>query len=93
MHFAYAPRSGSAPNLTGKAAMVYFLAFAIFEAAWFIPFRIVFKTAHFNALCAYLSLIPILGPLACVWILASKPWPLKTKIFRVQTDSIRNSDA
>lgn len=63
--------------------MLYLLAFIAFEAAWFIPFRRVFRTAHFSAPYAYLSLIPILGPLACLWILASKPWPLKTQIVRV----------
>ena len=63
--------------------MLYLLAFVAFEAAWFIPFRTVFKAAHFSDLYAYISLIPMLGPLACIWMLASKPWPLKSKIVRV----------
>ncbi len=65
--------------------MVYLLAFVVFEAAWFIPFRTVFKNAHFSDPYAYVSLIPIIGPLACIWILASKPWPLRLKIVRVPT--------
>ncbi|MCY1352674.1 hypothetical protein D9M68_474070 [compost metagenome] len=60
--------------------MLYLLAFVAFEAAWFIPFHTVFRAAHFGARYSYLSLIPIVGPLACIWILASKPWPLRTKM-------------
>lgn len=62
--------------------MVYLLAFVVFEAVWFAPFRTVFKCARFSVLYAYVSLIPIIGPLACIWILASKPWPLKSKMVR-----------
>ncbi len=62
--------------------MLYLLAFVAFEAAWFVPFRIVFRSARFSTLYAYISLIPILGPLICIWILAARPWPLKSKVVR-----------
>ncbi|MDF3833126.1 hypothetical protein P3W85_09205 [Cupriavidus basilensis] len=61
---------------------LYLLGFLVFEAIWFFPFRKVFKSAHFEGFYAYLALIPLLGPLLCIWILASKPWPLKTKLVR-----------
>ncbi|WP_420995389.1 hypothetical protein ACKI2N_027850 [Cupriavidus sp. 30B13] len=60
----------------------YLLGFVAFEAIWFFPFRKVFRAAHFGAPYAYLSLIPLMGPLLCIWILAARPWPLKTKLVR-----------
>ena len=62
--------------------MLYLLAFVVFEAAWFVPFRIVFRSARFSTLYAYASLIPMIGPLLCIWILATRPWPIKTKLVR-----------
>ncbi|CAG2132480.1 hypothetical protein LMG26411_00625 [Cupriavidus numazuensis] len=62
---------------------VYLFGFLVFEALWFFPFRAIFREARFGSGYAYLALIPLLGPLACIWILASKPWPLKTKLVRI----------
>lgn len=61
---------------------LYLLGFLFFEALWFIPFRKVFKAAHFGPRYAYLALLPFIGPLLCIWILASRPWPLKSKLVR-----------
>ncbi|NUA30632.1 hypothetical protein [Cupriavidus basilensis] len=58
------------------------LGFLVFEALWFFPFRKVFRTARFKSGYEYLALIPIFGPLACVWILAFRPWPLKSRLVR-----------
>jgi hypothetical protein len=58
------------------------LAMMAFELAWFVPFRRVFRQAHFSPEYAYLSLVPILGPLLCIWILATRRWPLKAKLVK-----------
>lgn len=62
--------------------MLYLLAFVAFEAAWFIPFRIVFREARFSFAYPFIALIPIIGPLVCTWILALRPWPLKSRFVR-----------
>ena len=61
------------------------LALMVFELAWFVPFRRVFQQAHFSPAYAYLSLVPVVGPLLCIWILASKRWPLKAKLVKTYT--------
>ncbi|MGO4326533.1 hypothetical protein AB4Z48_19375 [Cupriavidus sp. 2TAF22] len=60
----------------------YLLGFLAFEAIWFLPLRKVFRAAHFSTTYAYLALIPLVGPLLCIWILAARPWPLKNKLVR-----------
>lgn len=60
----------------------YLLGFLLFEALWFLPFKKVFRAAHFNWPYAYLALLPLVGPLLCIWVLATRPWPLKTKLVR-----------
>ncbi|MGO4326311.1 hypothetical protein AB4Z48_12040 [Cupriavidus sp. 2TAF22] len=61
---------------------IYLLGFLAFEALWFFPFRKVFRTARFESGYEYLALIPLVGPLVCLWILAFRPWPLKTRLVR-----------
>lgn len=61
--------------------MVLF-SFLLIELAWFVPFRKVFSIAHFHPAYAFLSLLPLIGPLLCLWILAIKPWPLKRQLIR-----------
>lgn len=58
------------------------IAATVFELVWFVPFRKVFRHAHFSPGYAYLSLVPVLGPLLCIWILAAKRWPLKSKLIK-----------
>jgi hypothetical protein len=75
--------NASPGSCTGSATMTYYiLGFLLFEALWFLPFRKVFMAAHFSAHYAWLALIPLVGPLLCIWILAARPWPLKTKLVR-----------
>jgi len=62
--------------------LIYLIALMAFELAWFLPFRSVFRQAHFHPGYAYLSLVPILGPLACIWILSTKRWPLKNRLVK-----------
>lgn len=62
--------------------MTTLLGLLAFEVIWFLPFQKVFKIAHFSPSYAYLALIPFLGPFICIWILAAKPWPLKTRMVR-----------
>jgi len=62
---------------------IYLLGFLLFEALWFLPFRKIFRAAHFGKAYAYLALIPLMGPLLCIWILATRPWPLKSKLVRL----------
>lgn len=63
-------------------SIAFLLAFVVFELAWFLPFRSVFKQAHFQPGYALISLVPVFGPLICIWILASKRWPLKNKMVK-----------
>ncbi|KAF7962362.1 hypothetical protein AWV80_22585 [Cupriavidus sp. UYMU48A] len=63
--------------------MIYLLAFVAFEAAWFVPFLMVFRATRLSSAYAYISLVPIIGPLVCAWVLALRPWPLKGKLVRV----------
>lgn len=58
------------------------LALLIFEALWFVPFYKVFREARFSTAYAFLALIPIAGPLLCLWILFLFPWPLKNRLVR-----------
>lgn len=58
------------------------VAFLVFEALWFVPFYKVFQEARFSVGYALLALIPIVGPLICIWILYLCPWPLKKKLVR-----------
>ncbi|QQX89018.1 hypothetical protein JJQ59_25405 [Cupriavidus necator] len=56
--------------------LLYLLAFVAYEAEWFLSLG----TARFSTPYAHLSLVPILGPLTCIWILACKLWSLKSKM-------------
>lgn len=40
---------------------IYLLGFLFFEVLWFLPFRKVFRAAHFGKAYAYLALIPLMG--------------------------------
>ncbi|TDF66502.1 hypothetical protein E1J61_10000 [Cupriavidus sp. L7L] len=65
-----------------NSAPFILLGLVVFELLWFVPFQRVFRQAHFSSGYAYLSLVPLLGPLLCIWILASKRWPLKSKLVK-----------
>lgn len=62
--------------------LVYVLAALLFELAWFLPFRRIFQLAHFHPAYAFLALVPVVGPLACAWILSTRRWPLKSKLVK-----------
>ncbi|MCY0854383.1 MULTISPECIES: hypothetical protein [unclassified Cupriavidus] len=63
--------------------LINLLGFLLFEALWFFPFKRVFRAAHFHPAYAIIALIPIAGPLACIWLLAMRPWPLKDRLIRL----------
>jgi len=65
-----------------SSSVVYVLAALVFELAWFLPFRRIFRQAHFHPAFAFLSLIPMVGPLACAWLLSTLRWPLKSKLVK-----------
>ena len=58
-------------------------AFLLFGLVWFVPLYRIFRRAHFHAACALFAIIPLLGPLVCLWVLCIRPWPLKAKLVRV----------
>ena len=62
---------------------IYLPGFLLFELLWFFPYRKVFKAAHFSGHYAYLALLPVVGPMICIWILAYRPWPLKARLVRI----------
>lgn len=65
-----------------SGTLVYVLAAVLFELAWFLPFRRIFQLAHFHSGYACLALVPLVGPLACAWILSTQRWPLKSKLVK-----------
>jgi hypothetical protein len=51
-----------------------------FQLLWFIPLRRILARTQLPEAIAFIALFPVLGPLACAWILAIRPWPIRQRV-------------
>lgn len=58
------------------------LLFIVYEILWLVPYYYIFRKAKYHSAWALLSLVPVVGPLACAFILAFTTWPLRSKIVK-----------
>ena len=72
--------SAAAAGLLGVGLIVYFLVIAVMIAVFIWIYWRIFQKAGYNGALALLNLVPGVGPLICILILAFGRWPIEDQL-------------
>jgi hypothetical protein len=76
--------SAAAAGLVAGGLIVYFLIIAVMIAVFIWVYWRIFSKAGYNGALALLNLVPGVGPLICVLILAFGRWPIEDQLAALQ---------